>query len=446
MSFETSPKVHQRRATIASVVVSPQEAAALDKLWKTELTKSRSPDARDVVRTPSPLIGLAITSGSNPNRRSRSADALHGLYQNQSPGDSRRRSAEIHYWKETKHGIPETEEGDEMPHSEKASIRDLASSTDATPADEIGEIAILKSSPQRIVRHSKSFDVSSQRAAGTLRPTEPSLPIDKVDVRLSQMEFNIGQLNRTMRTLSSNPPPSFKLQEAPKRLMSRDSTQARQLGLPSSPRDGKDGFATRSYSMRHVSSSTMRPSTSAAALPIQREETLAAFNSAPHVPSPGYAPQRDLANYPHQPPHSSVHNFSTPLPLSSMYSHSASNSTNRIPDEPDPYLPTLLDHMAPLYSALKYERTARKILEARVLQLQHDLLELTTVVAHMRGVQAYPTPSPDHVLQKVVIQSSNSTSDGESSSNGEERRYVGGAVQEEFLTPRGAGDWDGDMF
>jgi hypothetical protein len=51
-----------------------------------------------------------------------------------------------------------------------------------------------------------------------------------------------------------------------------------------------------------------------------------------------------------------------------------------------------------VYNALRYERAVRKQLENQVLQLQRDLLQLTTVVAQMRGVHAYPfTPSPDNV-------------------------------------------------
>jgi hypothetical protein len=63
-----------------------------------------------------------------------------------------------------------------------------------------------------------------------------------------------------------------------------------------------------------------------------------------------------------------------------------------------------------VYNSLRYERAERKRLEAQVLQLQHDLLDLATIIGQQLGIattsaMAYPTPSPDALLMAHMTRS-----------------------------------------
>jgi hypothetical protein len=87
--------------------------------------------------------------------------------------------------------------------------------------------------------------------------------------------------------------------------------------------------------------------------------------------------------------------------------------------------------VAPLYNALRYERSVRKQLENQVLQLQRDLLQLTTVVATMRGVGggAYQfTPNTERGAGEV-----------DESGGAEEWKTARGV-------PGGGSGWRGEMF
>jgi len=64
----------------------------------------------------------------------------------------------------------------------------------------------------------------------------------------------------------------------------------------------------------------------------------------------------------------------------------------------------MYDQLAPLYNALRYERSARKALEAQVVQLQHDLFELNGLVRRMAGAGAYPTPSPEQTVVQASVE------------------------------------------
>jgi len=390
---------HRRRATLPSIVLSPAEAAALSKYWDRGGAISVELESNDRGRTPTPLIGLAITSNTASRRRSRSADAMNELAA-QHASDVRRRStdAHLHPWRLADQRIPEVEEDDiHSPRSHHASIQDMpVLSTENEPRHSVTNEQLQPSEsyesaneePQEISSdHRESYGSENQHVQ------EVQSISSRVDKRLSQMELNIHQLEQSMQTLSGRQQ-SFTLQKAPRSrsgLPENKSRQERQHVLPLSPQ-----HPTRSASARYPASPRIthtRPSPSLHDIGVHfgtAEEDEERFDTARAVPFYGASPaptgsgtfasRRHTAREPPSTPPGPVHNFSTPYVL-------PKDSPTRI-----------IDQLAPVYSALQYERAVRKQLEATVLQLQHDLLNLTTVVYEMRGLGAYPTPSPEYAL------------------------------------------------
>jgi hypothetical protein len=250
------------------------------------------------------------------------------------------------------------EEAQSFPHSETASIKDVAAMS--SPSSEHVPDVIINGSP-----HKKEIQAPSLSSASDQQVYQAQ-GAENLDLRLSQLEYNMQQLNRSVHSASSQEQPqTFKLEKPPK-------GPRMNPGLPSTPRSN---LPIRSPSVTQHSSS---PSTIS-----QEDKYLTPSQNNNQTPAtPSFSLSKDTSDR-LQPqtltlPQPPVHNFSTPL-------------TPALPS------PKSHDNLTPVYNALRYERAVRKQLEIQVLQLQRDLLQLTTVVAQMRGVHAYPfTPSPDN--------------------------------------------------
>ncbi|KAF2239288.1 hypothetical protein EV356DRAFT_515495 [Viridothelium virens] len=89
----------RRRATLGSTAPKRDNSTSLPKSFDDPFWDSIVPvEERD--------IGLAVTSGSNPKRRSRSAGALRDISRVQVESSGRRRSEEIRYWRASTDGRP----------------------------------------------------------------------------------------------------------------------------------------------------------------------------------------------------------------------------------------------------------------------------------------------------------------------------------------------------
>ncbi|KAI9693621.1 MAG: hypothetical protein M1822_002892 [Bathelium mastoideum] len=85
-------RTRHRRATLGGSRPNTNNSGTIPKSFDDPFWDSIvPPEERD--------IGLAVTSGSNPKRRSRSADALRAINKTQTGTSSRRRSDEIRYWR-----------------------------------------------------------------------------------------------------------------------------------------------------------------------------------------------------------------------------------------------------------------------------------------------------------------------------------------------------------
>jgi hypothetical protein len=289
---------HKRRATLPSIALSPAEANALTKYWDRGdgsgsplaggplQSNPVAPDADaddDAGGVPAPLIGLAITSNTiKQKRRSRSADALHEMALQHGLADLplRRRSAEIKYWRATNRGIPEAEEMDEADahRSFAATVREVGAFSDSDSNEEeeeddadedddeqdpAGNVATAVSPAADVAipatdERPSPRPASDPPAARALMAPSPAAPrahtaspelvtMDRVDQRLSQIEYNMAQLAHSMQVLTvdrglapaaaADPErrPSFRLERPPAPKAARSSLEQRPQSRRAAP-------------------------------------------------------------------------------------------------------------------------------------------------------------------------------------------------------------------
>jgi hypothetical protein len=411
ISFETSPRVHRRRATLPSMVLSPADAAVLQKMWSSpdQQPAAASPSTKSIYSsTPSPLIGVALTS--NPNRRSRSAGALHELarMQGETVGTTalRRRSSEIRYWRTSR------VDSQDVRRPETGQSFDCRSAKDSAAISDTSEALADDGSSVRGGPH--SFDFGSI----TTETNTAERNVHIVEQRLSQLEFNMQHISLSLQEMTGSPPEkqTVTIGKAPRGHQSQSSITLERPGLPANP---KDVFAQRTASKRY----TQAP----------QPPTTPSLSS-----SPSKMAQPSTSNL----SSSSSADVSPPLGFVSSQGQQPRPSTSAAtPQAPQTnFAPTIHDHLAPLYNALRYERTVRKALEGQVLQLRRDVFELSTIVTQLRGA-TYPTPSPDHplaigsgVAEKSRFSGYDSDEEGKEAGNTEDW-----ATPKEELGPRGWG-------
>jgi hypothetical protein len=401
-----SPSPHRRRATLPSIALSPAEASVITNQWMKE--DKQIEEEHSHIRTPSPLIGLAITSNVSQKRRSRSADHLHAVAAQQELAEIRRRSAEIQDWRSIQPGVAEVEDTEDvLPESRRDSVQDIK--------EIIPSISNHSSTSHRhlapSVRHSGSTvttDLEDSRRASK----QDVEAISRVDQRLSQIEINMAQLAFSMHTISEREtkatvPPPFRLGRVPKgqRTQQQDLRSRTTSGLPASPRD-----VGRATSVRDVAEGkkAQQPRSS----PSYNDSHTQRNTQDPYgyqMTSPSFMQPLGITNLGREAasssstPQAQIHNFSNPF----------SQGYSQIPHSPtQPQSPgNMLEHLAPLYTALRYERTERKRLEALVLQLQRDLLDLTTIVAQRLGyADGYSPANTQQVLGGIRKGNTNQSS------------------------------------
>ena len=299
---------HKRRATLPSIALSPAEANTLTKYWNRgeggspvsgplPQPSDPAPDADHEAGIPAPLIGLAITSNSiKQKRRSRSADALHEMALQHGLADLplRRRSAEIKYWRSTNRGIPEELDEADAHRSFAATVQEVGAFSDDDSDDDVEEedegddvaphviVATAVSPDNDDVPIPATDDEAPSRPASDLlaaahadhSPPAPRAPaaspelatMDRVDQRLSQIEFNMAQLAHSMQVLTvdrglaapagpEDRRPSFKLEPPPAPKAARSSLE--QQPRPQSRR------ATPSLSQREAAATATAPANTA---------------------------------------------------------------------------------------------------------------------------------------------------------------------------------------
>lgn len=403
------PYVHRRRATLPSVVVSTQDAATLQKYWATPDAHLTSPSDRSTsYRTPSPLIGLAVTSGANPNRRSRSTGALYDMAKGSEQAEQRRRSAEIQYWRQSYLGQepeivaleqqPEVKEGSERMSERGSLISEHHSGTEISAAlADAGSSIRNEPAIQSITTYDFASSIPPSRETmepprdASVSTPEKEEPVT-LDQRLSQLEENMRTLTTSIHDLTGRAHrQTVILESAPRgsrdrmeRLSHSQSSPSMQRqpqptagpGLSSNPKDvWPAGVPSRRFQQPSP------PSSGASHESIQKTAQIPPSESSYlFSPSVGASPATGRPITFQQETHflspESI-NFDDP-----QYTQYATQRDTIVPASlPSPSIYT---HLAPLYSALRYERTQRKTMEVKIAQLTEQVSNLTSIISTLR--------------------------------------------------------------
>ncbi|TID18536.1 hypothetical protein E2P81_ATG06451 [Venturia nashicola] len=382
LSFETGPRVHRRRATLPSIVLSSDDAAALQKLCSSSDFRSTSSGTQTLGQSlPSPGIGMAFTSTKpeNPNRRSRSASALRDLSTAQDlKSNTRRLSSEIRYWRTSRVDMEQLENDRRV--STSSECRSDNSNIAASVHNSVTAVS------DAFADTGSSFHADNVNAFDFVcDATEPS-SADKngnvVEARLSQLEYNMQRLSISMQEATHQTTlKPFVLEKAPTQRKSYSTLNSSRNGLPSDSKGAvlpKRKRSTKQYTQARAASAGQT------------------------LPSP-YPTSSSSGRY--SPLASTMLSSGPAQMVRPSTSQAIPQARTAIMEETAPS-PLIYDQLAPLYQALRYERSVRKGLETQVEQLRRDVFELGKVITQLRGNAGYPTPSPDVTLHHEVLQRS----------------------------------------
>lgn len=430
LSFETGPRVHRRRATLPSIVLSIDDATALRNIWSSSDVHPISPSTQSPGQgLPSPEIGMAFTSvkPENPNRRSRSASALRDMSTAQDLKTSPRRlSSEIRYWRTSR------VEMEQLEHDRRVSTSSECRSDDSSIAASVRISATEVSdafSDTGSSFHANNADAFDFVSTGT-EPTSADNNVTVVEARLSQLEYNMQHLSLSLQEATQQKAlKPFVLEKAPIHRKSHSSLNSSRNGRPLDARHHvlpKQKNSTKQYNQTRAASAGQTPPST-------------------HLPSSGrYSPLGHTMLSPGS--------AQTLRPSTSQAVPQAHTATM----EEAALSPLMYNQLAPLYNALRYERSVRKGLERQVEQLQRDVFELGKVVMQRRGNEGYPTPSPDVTLPLEVQQRSerHRFSGYDSDDDEDDDDVEGKGLAEKWATPReetvarpwGRASPEGEMF
>lgn len=393
LSFETSPQVHRRRATLPSMILSADGSTTIRKMWSTtDLSPVGSPSydaAQGGFGMPDPPIGSAISSlAAHPNRRSRSAGALHELSkQHERSSYLQRKSSEIKLWRASKIDSQQDSHHGSQQGSHQGLHFDVynLAHEDIIPTD----------SPHASSTGMAMTEISEVTAEnGSVHEGEPQTPLEYGSVTgepegsdstiEAGMEQRLALLETTMHRLSMSvqdyttvdgevQPPTereFALKSAPRALSPHivfvpptPSRQASTADIADAPQQYASMRFTQS--MRTIPS----PSPSKGSSNYQRS-----FDSSTTT---AVAPASPPVTY--LQPNTLTPSSAPPAPLTNSLTATFVTQSQ------------LRETLAPLHLALRHERLTRKALEARVESLTRDLAEMSALVAKLRKEAARDT-------------------------------------------------------
>jgi len=415
-----SPYVHRRRATLPSVIVSAQDASALQKYWAAD-AHIASPSENSINhRTPSPMIGLALSSGANIKRRSRSAGALYDMAK-EDQVEQRRRSAEIQYWRQSyQPQDPEVVMLEQQPQfkqslerlSEQGSIisehhsgteisaalADAGSSIRDEPA--IQSITTYDFAP--IVPPSQETEMPTQPVSDEKDEDESTPPGAALDQRLSQLEEHMRTLTSSIHDLTGRAHrQTVILESAPRRSRDRVERLSHSQSSPAMQRvpeptsgpglsrpvlsgpvlsvNPPDNWSGRRQS-RHFQQPSP-PSSGASTASIQKTVRAPSNEAGYLFPSgPGVSPTITSRPITYQQESHFISPESINFESAEYQQYGSQRDTFIGPSLPSPSIYT---HLAPLYSALRYERSQRKAMETKIAQLTEQMTHLAAIVTTM---------------------------------------------------------------
>lgn len=544
-SLEPAPdspnKGPRRRATLPSLILSQGDTAALTAMWDKE-TKENGV----LKQTPTPDIGLAITSasGHNSRRRSRSADALNDMAREQDliqahSGEAKRasRAEEIAYWRASQLGTatrdfaPIHERLFERPDKGDSSSEASMKTANAIPQetshghlhtaddeddDDDDEDSIQRRTPPNErqsfeqpspenVRMSHPFidrAIAPQIMNHVAPPANHSAPtlansVDQVyshhtrnfsrpvmeAPERNHLEERLDRLETWMQKVeTSRNVPSVMLNSAPKTRASREPSNEEVGSKRKSVLNTDFGMGERESSVMQPrderSMVDISPSTAHGSSPktptLPTHHANSSFNHNQPMPSSGLDSTQSFSNFsatklPSQefsPLHQQSYPYGQQYSQQNPESYRPATAHNFAHGQPPNHVasslpsPNIYDHLAPLYAALRYERSKRKEFEIQMRQMRQELYDLS---CYMRGyppdrnwdggakptnsfpqnhgnrMMPYPTPSPEDAFGGSAASFSSST---DFERERMRRRYNEQQQRQEQHQSRFSGDYD----
>jgi hypothetical protein len=328
-------------------------------------------------------IGFAVTSGSHPNRRSRSLGQLRDAALQH---DVRRRSDEIRYWRESYPYDPDA-------MSPMSSQRPETGLRPATQEDNPSQEQEQHEVPQ-------PFNFGSLGELSGMKITQAA----SLDSRVSTLEARLDRMEKAIANLHDRISVStLPLREYSSRPQTDSSDQSLPRHAPNKMyQQTHNPQADTSYRMENRSYESSRPSTTSTQL--SKNQSYEELSPRPnYLSSPDPAPGMPLSRSNLSARHSE--SMGRPLSTSTTIRGIASSSPSRTPDR------TLslskngsltAHHYSALLNLIIAEQTARQTLEAQVASLQQQLQSLTSKSGERSSV-VYSTPRPMHVPSRQTM-------------------------------------------
>lgn len=367
-AFKSPPKLHRRRATLPSVVLSGAEVAtsAIRSGSGTRVMPWDEQGQTELIQ--SPEIGVALSSPTHSKRRSRSAGTLR---ESSKRPDSlpRRRSAEIRYWRTSgmdrsasvySTSTPRPQEDEDGTKDTKEEVSEPMVTKLAEPTTDDGPLDI----PLPI----QAFNFGALKSEFEASEDEIEEAIDSpptLEERIQRVECGMQVLEQSLHRLTGRSHrQTIILENAPKGHRSRQHSN-------STARD--------EYSRQSSKSSTHD-------LGIKEEP------SGP--PSPSLPPA--FLTSPSSAGSANIHITPFP-PIATSASPQPHDTTPQAAQSSTTPLTNPTEQFAAVYIILRHERAARKALDKQVLALQREVADLRSLALKL-SESAYPTLSPDAVL------------------------------------------------
>jgi len=353
--------------TLPSVDHSPDEASAIAATLATHEHRPSNQGTADAWQCGN--IGFAVTSGSNPKRRSRSAGALRDAAREHrmSPIQWRRRSDEIKYWRESLGEQPLVVPSYTLSHITDGREERSIEAEDPVVAEE--------SDSSTVEDNRRTFDfgpvVSSMRNQEAVSLEERLITLE---VKLMDLEYAISKLQAHGSTPAETPALE-KLPKPPSRNASEESAYSSTLVYQE--QQGPVGYGTYTCAdsqLLEQPSSTFDKLSPGTASAMHRSPPMA-LSSNPHTIPGSFSPE--------------------PRPSSTVTTIRPSTAQISLPspaEQPTHPIELNPEHYAALVSFIKEEQSARKELEQHVLHLQRQVHDLRS--PYVLGAEGpYPTPS-----------------------------------------------------
>ncbi|KAI9714478.1 MAG: hypothetical protein M1820_000439 [Bogoriella megaspora] len=375
----------RRRATLGTSAPSPGNSATLPKSYEDPFWDSAVPvEERD--------IGLAVTSGSNPKRRSRSAGALRDMNKLRADDAGRRRSDEIRYWRASV---------GERPLSGESGVSGIAVGGDG-PERRVNSMHYRDASdehPQPLSpRHARIFDFGPLNESRTDSEHQQS-PVEETE------QERLSAAAETSDFAKMTPPVPQQLE-----IGSADATRT---AIPE--KDATSWVSSPSIDQPEVRS-TQNPDSTRDSGPLSTE----------HPPVPKLSSSERLRAASAEPPRTPVNNALKPRnSLQERYYSGSNNATvvdemyssqdgysasgkgnekyaqtyaddyvdsirqNHSAGIPSPLSPNTSMTFEAVSNVLAHERAARKDLERLVHRLMREVTELRSVIERRTAVPSY---------------------------------------------------------